>query len=56
MTSLKIYTVPVDDQSRHSAKLVAATVEELLVLINEERIDIENNYLYTEDMLASMLV
>jgi len=53
---MKIYTVPVDDQSRHSAQLVAETVEELLKLINEERIDTENNYLYTEDMLARLLV
>lgn len=56
MTPMRIYTVPVDDQSRHSAKLVAETVEELLMLINEERIDIENNYLYTDETMARLLV
>ena len=53
---MKFYTVPVDDQSRHSAKPVAETVEELLTLINEDRLDTENNYVYSEEMLARLLV
>ena len=34
---------------------VADSVEELLVLLNEERIDIENNYLFTEKQVANKL-
>jgi len=34
---------------------VADNVEELLVLLNEERIDIENNYLFTEKQVANKL-
>ena len=48
MIEIKIYQVPVDDQDK-KPELVAESVEELLMLINEERIDTENNYLLMTD-------
>lgn len=48
MTPCKIYTVPCDTEDRNDAVKVADSWEELLFLINEERVDTENNYLITE--------
>ncbi len=51
---MKFYTVPVDDQSRQAATLIAESIEGLLVLINEDRLDTENNYIFTVEMLATL--
>lgn len=47
-TEAKIYQVPVDDEDA-PRELVAESVEEFLMLLNEDRIDTENNYFHIGD-------
>jgi hypothetical protein len=44
-TEARIYQVPVEDEDA-PRELVAESVEEFLMLLNEERIDTENNYFF----------
>ena len=56
-----IYTISVigsivgDTEEESKPVKVADSVEELLCLLNEERIDVENNYLFTEKQVAHKL-
>jgi hypothetical protein len=48
ITPCKLYTIPCDTEDHNKAVKVADSWEEFLMLINEERVDIENNYVITE--------
>jgi hypothetical protein len=51
-TPMRLFTVPCDTEDYNEAVKVADSWEELLTLINEDRIDTENNYIITELQLT----
>jgi hypothetical protein len=49
---MKLYAIPCDTEDRDEAVKVADSFEEFLTLLNEDRIDTENNYIITELQLT----